>query len=67
VLSTFCVPTGAVWEVKNSETVFTVAKELSAVANKEIHPFDVIKYNVEVNPAHLRPGTILVVPLARGK
>ena len=48
-------------------TVVSVAKELSAVANKEIHPYDVIKYNLEVNPAHLRPGTVLVVPLARGK
>lgn len=26
-----------------------------------------IKYNIEVNPARLRLGTILVVPLARGK
>ena len=45
----------------------TVAQELSAIANKTIHPYDVIKYNIEVNPALLLPGTILVVPLARGK
>lgn len=49
--------------------MFTVAQELSALANKTIHPYEVIKYNIEVNPARLRPGTttILVVPLARGK
>lgn len=67
VLSNFCVPTGAIWQVEVSETVFTVAQELSAIANKMIHPYDVIQYNVEVNPAHLRPGTNLVVPLAHGK
>ena len=61
------VPTGAVWQVEGCETVFTVAQELSAIANKTVHPYEVIKYNIEVNPARLRPGTILVVPLARGK
>lgn len=58
---------GAVWQVEGCETVFTVAQELSAIANKTIHPYEVIKYNIEVNPARLRPGTILVVPLARDK
>ncbi|DBA66356.1 TPA: hypothetical protein ACH3X2_002344 [Trebouxia sp. C0005] len=58
---------GAIWQVEVSETVFTVAQELSAIANKMIHPYDVIQYNVEVNPAHLRPGTNLVVPLAHVK
>ncbi|DBB08708.1 hypothetical protein WJX82_010575 [Trebouxia sp. C0006] len=58
---------GATWQVEGGETVFTVAQELSTVANKTIHPYDVLKYNIEVNPAHLRPGTILVVPLARVK
>lgn len=66
VLSNFDVPTGATWQVEGGETVFTVAQELSTIANKTIHPYDVLKYNIEVNPAHLRPGTILVVPLARG-
>lgn len=67
ILSAFPVFTGGCWEVDTCGTVASVAKELSAVANKEIHPYDVNKYNLEVNPAHLRPGTILVVPLARGK
>jgi len=47
--------------------VFTVAKELSCLDSKEITPFDGLKYNTHVNPASLRPGTILVVPLARGE
>ncbi len=67
VLANFYVPTGAIWQVESNETVFMVAQELSAIANKTIHPYDVIKYNIKVNPAHLRPGTILVVLLARGK
>jgi len=50
VLSNFDVPTGATWQVEGGETVFTVAQELSTIANKTIHPYDVLKYNIEVNP-----------------
>lgn len=54
---------GGRYKVEAGDTIWTIADELSQLGSK-ISPFDIIKYNLNVNPHCLGIGSVLVVPTA---
>jgi len=59
----FC--SGGRYEVGPSDTIASIANDLSTPGHI-IAAYDILKYNVWVDPASLKPGSMLIVPTPRG-
>lgn len=60
---TVCGNSGGRYQVQTGDTIWTIADELSQLGTK-ITPYDLLKYNVNLDPHFLKTGFILVVPIA---
>jgi len=56
-----CSRIGGLYKVQTGDTVWTVSRLLATFGSK-VTQYDLIKYNLTVDPRHLKPGSFLVVP-----
>ena len=59
-------PAGGRYTVQEGDNFGSIAAQLSLLGRK-VTPYELIKYNYNVDPQRIRPGQVLVVPTVRGE
>lgn len=60
------MPAGGRYTVQEGDTFASIAQQLSLLGRR-VTPYELIKYNYNIDPQRIRPGQVLVVPTVRGE